>query len=152
MSFQFIRAAKDRVPKNHWVRNYNIDAFDFTFLDKKPFVGGGIRLTSIIPIIVLPFIFNLYMPVSYPYYLLLTCSVFIGDLLGSIIKRRLNYKKGEFMPFIDHGDYILFTGIIFIHLKFISLYIFLATLLLTYILHPLVCFMGYKIHIKKQIL
>lgn len=152
ISFQFIRAVKDRVPTHHKIRNYNIDKFDFTFFDKKPFIGGGIRITSIVPVIILPLFFNLYISISYSYYLLLTSSVFAGDLLGSFIKRRFNYRKGEFMPFIDHGDYILFTGIIFIHLKFISLQVFLGTLFLTYILHPLICFIGYKMHIKNQIL
>jgi CDP-diglyceride synthetase len=152
MSFQFIRAIKDRIPKNHWLRKYNIDNFDFVFIDGKPFIGGGVRITSSIPILILPLIFNFLLPVSFSYYLFLTLSVFIGDILGSFIKRRFGYTKGRYMPFVDHGDYILFTGFIFTYLKLINYKIFLSALILTYIFHPITCFIGYKFKIKKQIL
>ncbi|MEN9921328.1 MAG: CDP-archaeol synthase [Candidatus Parcubacteria bacterium] len=152
MSFQFIRAVKDRVPKNHWVRKYNVDNFDFIFIDGKPFVGSGIRISSIIPILILPSIFNFFIPISYTYYALLTFSVFLGDLLGSFIKRRFDYPKGKFMPIIDHGDYILFTGIFFILLDLLSYKIFFITLFITYLIHPLTCYVGYQLGIKKEML
>jgi CDP-2,3-bis-(O-geranylgeranyl)-sn-glycerol synthase len=152
LSFQFIRAVKDKVPRDSWLRTHNIDAFDFKFIDNKPFVGGGVRVSSIVPILILPLIFNFFLPVSFFHYLLLTSCVFTGDLLGSFIKRRFNYKKGEYMPLVDHGDYILFTGFIFVQLNLISYSIFVLSLLITYILHPLVCVIGYKLRIKNQIL
>ncbi len=149
MSFQFIWAFKKIIPLDHILRKID-EPFDFIFFDNKPFIGSGLRITSIVPILTLPFFFNLFLPVSLFYYLKLTSLVFLGDLLGSIIKRRLGYKKGEFAVFIDHGDYILVTGTIFLLLNYISIEVFLYSLLLTYILHPIVCLIGYKLKIKKE--
>ena len=152
MSFQLIYAAKTLVPKHHWLRKIKIDNWDFIFIDGKPFIGSGLRLTSMASIITLPFIFNVLLPASLAYYFTLTFSVFAGDLCGSILKRRLGYGKGSFAPFIDHGDYIIFTGIVFIFLGHLSLTVFISALLITYVLHPLACIIGYKLHIKKEML
>jgi CDP-diglyceride synthetase len=150
MSFQFICAAKSLVPKNHMLRKIKIDSFDFTFFDGRPFIGSGLRLTSLIPMLSLPFFFNALLPISISYYLQLTFLVFLGDLLGSIFKRRLGFSKGEFVLFVDHGDYIITAGIVFYVLKYISLEVFIYSLLITYALHPLACIIGYKLKIKKE--
>lgn len=150
MSFQFIWAICTQLPENHILNKINIPRFDFMFIDHKPLFGSGIRVTSIVPIVFLPFFFNHMLPVSLLYYLSLTFLVFFGDLLGSIIKRRLGFKKGEFALFIDHGDYIITTGMVFVFLQYISLEIFLYALLLTYVLHPIVCVIGYKLKIKQE--
>jgi CDP-diglyceride synthetase len=150
MSFQFIRAAKDLVPKRHWLRKWNIDMFDFNFFDKKPFMGSGLRVTSLVSITTLPFFFNYFLPQTLLYYFQITLLVFLGDILGSVIKRRFGYSKGTFMPLVDHGDYILLTGAFFVFQEKISFSIFLASLALTYVLHPIVCVIGYKMRIKKQ--
>ncbi len=150
MSFQFIRAVKNAVPKDHHLRKIKIDSFDFTFLDGKPFIGSGLRLTSFVPILLLPFFFNYWLPISIVYYVSLTALVFLGDLLGSIIKRRLGYRKGQFAPLIDHGDYILVTGAVFIFSGHISIMIFAYALGITYLLHPLACLIGYKLKIKNE--
>jgi CDP-diglyceride synthetase len=152
ISFQCIRAVKDRIPHHHWLRKSKIDSFDFIFFDSKPFIGSGLRITSLVPILILPFFFNLFLPISLIYYFSITSLVFLGDLIGSIIKRRLGYKKGEFAPFIDHGDYILLTGSVFVYEGYISLEIFILSLLLTYLLHPIVCMIGYKLQFKKDFL
>lgn len=150
MSFQFIWAICRQLPKNHFLNRINKPKFDFIFFDKRPFIGTGLRITSIIPILTLPFFFNIFLPISLSYYLKLTLLVFLGDLLGSILKRRLGYKKGEFALFIDHGDYIITTGLVFLFLGYISIQIFIYSLILTYILHPVVCLIGYKLKIKKE--
>ncbi len=151
MSFQFIWAFKKLIPNNHPLKILKkIDSFDFIFFDKKYFIGSGLRITSIVPILLLPFFFNLFLPLELSYYFKITFLVFIGDLLGSIVKRRLGFKKGQFALFIDHGDYIITTGLVFIFLKYISMEVFIYSLLLTYILHPIVCYIGYKLKIKEQ--
>ncbi len=150
MSFQFIWAICMRLPPDHILNTINKPRFDFIFFDKRPFIGTGIRITSIIPITLFPLFFNSILPVSLSYYFTLTSLVFLGDLLGSILKRRLGYQKGEFAFLIDHGDYILTTGIVFTLLNHISLQVFLYSLLITYILHPITCFIGYKLGIKKE--
>jgi len=150
MSFQFIRAFKDTIPREHWLHRVPLDRFDFIFFDKKPFIGSGLRISSLVSITTLPFFFNYFLPQGLLYYFQITLLVFLGDLLGSIIKRRLDYPKGAFLPFIDHGDYILLTGAFFVFQEKISFSIFLASLALTYVLHPIVCVIGYKMRIKKQ--
>ena len=150
ISFQCIWACKSLVPQNHPLRKTKIDSFDFTFIDKKPFIGSGLRITSAVPILLLPFFFNAALPVSLGYYFKITSFVFLGDFLGSIVKRRMGYKKGEFALFVDHGDYIITTGIIFLFLNYISMPTFLYSLLLTYILHPIACYIGYTLHLKKE--
>ena len=76
--------------------------------------------------------------------------VYFGHALGSFIKRRMHKKGGEFVPFVDHGDYMFLTGIIFLYANFITYDFFILSLLLTYVLHPIVCFMAYKLKWREH--
>ncbi|MCX6754388.1 MAG: CDP-archaeol synthase [Candidatus Nomurabacteria bacterium] len=76
--------------------------------------------------------------------------VYFGHLFGSFVKRRIHKKGGEFMLFVDHGDYMILTGIVFVILNYISfLFAFLA-LLVTYILHPIACFLAFKLKLREN--
>lgn len=88
--------------------------------------GGGIILASIAPL------------------------VYIGNALGSFIKRRLHKKSGEFVPIVDHGDYMLFLGFIFVSLHYIEPLFAVLAILLTYILHPLACWAAFKLKLREN--
>lgn len=76
--------------------------------------------------------------------------VFTGHLLGSFIKRRMHKKGGEFVPFIDHGDYMITTGLVFVLSGYISVFFALLTITLTYILHPIACFIAFKFKLREN--
>lgn len=74
--------------------------------------------------------------------------VYLGHMAGSIIKRRMHKKGGEFMPFVDHGDYMILTGGILVLTHYLDLSMALLALLITYIIHPLACFAAFKFNLR----
>ncbi len=44
----------------------------------------------------------------------LSILAFSGHAIGSFIKRRAGKKRGEYLPIIDHGDYIILSSFYFI--------------------------------------
>ena len=76
--------------------------------------------------------------------------VYTGHMLGSFIKRRMHKKGGEFVPFVDHGDYMIFTGLIFVLFGYISISFALLAILLNYILHPIACFIAFKLKLREN--
>jgi hypothetical protein len=76
--------------------------------------------------------------------------VYFGHLLGSFVKRRMHKKGGEFVPFIDHGDYMITTGFVFVLLNYISINFALLSITLTYILHPIACFIAFKFKLREN--
>ncbi len=76
--------------------------------------------------------------------------VYAGNALGSFVKRRLHMKSGEFLPIIDHGDYMLLLGVIFVSLHYIDLLFAVLAILLTYILHPLACLIAFKLGLREH--
>ena len=97
------------------------------FLSKIIFLFTHITMWSIIPIL-----------------------VYLGHLLGSFIKRRMHKKEGEFVPFIDHGDYMITLGVIFILLNYISINFAILGVLITYILHPIACLIAFKLKLREN--
>lgn len=75
--------------------------------------------------------------------------VYLGHTLGSFIKRRFGLEDGKFMPFIDHGDYMITTGIILTSLGYISFKLALAGLAFTYVFHPIACFIAFKLKLRQ---
>jgi len=80
---------------------------------------------------------------------LIPLIVYFGHMIGSFIKRRFHKKGGEFLPLIDHGDYMLLLGIIFVASGYINFYFAFTALLITYILHPLACFIAFKLKLRE---
>ncbi|MFA6194583.1 MAG: CDP-archaeol synthase [Patescibacteria group bacterium] len=76
--------------------------------------------------------------------------VYVGNLLGSFIKRRMHLKSGEFLPIIDHGDYMLLLGIVFTSLHYIEPLFAILAILLTYILHPIACLVAFKFKLREN--
>lgn len=103
----------------------------------------GLILSLIISII-LGFITDNFM------WTIMPLLIYAGHLLGSFIKRRMHKKGGEFVPFIDHGDYMIISGIIFVLSGYISIYFALLTITLTYFLHPIACFIAFKFKLREN--
>ncbi len=76
-------------------------------------------------------------------------SVYAGHGLGSFIKRRFGYSDGKFMPFVDHSDYVILTGAIMGLLGKFSWHSIIIAILITYIVHPIVTFLGYLLKLHK---
>ena len=74
--------------------------------------------------------------------------VYIGHTLGSFIKRRIN--KNSFVPFVDHGDYVLFSGIFLVIFGYVSLNLALVCLLATYILHPIAVMIAFRLKLREK--
>lgn len=102
----------------------------------------GLIIATIASIIIY-FIFNTY------YLTIIPLLVYIGHTIGSFIKRRFGVEDGKFMPFIDHGDYMITTGAILIFLGYISWELALSGLVFTYIFHPLACFVAFKLKLRQ---
>jgi CDP-2,3-bis-(O-geranylgeranyl)-sn-glycerol synthase len=117
---------------------------------KNRILGGSITYAGLLVTLIMPFLLVYVFSQSFQILMLKSLSVYIGGALGSFIKRRLGYMRGEFMPIVDHGDYILFTSIIFYALKLEYLLVILGGIALTYIFHPIACYIGYKLKIKTE--
>jgi hypothetical protein len=76
--------------------------------------------------------------------------VYLGHMSGSIIKRRMHKNGGEFVPFIDHGDYTILTGFVFVLLHYITPLFAILNILITYIIHPIVCVLAFKLKLREH--
>ncbi|KKP70287.1 hypothetical protein A2X44_01090 [candidate division CPR3 bacterium GWF2_35_18] len=77
------------------------------------------------------------------------CAYF-GHAIGSFIKRRLGIPDGKFLLFVDHLDYIVLSGIIFYLFRLEELLIIMLSIPMVFIIHPLLCLIGYKLHLRKN--
>lgn len=76
--------------------------------------------------------------------------VYTGNFIGSFIKRRFHKKSGEFMLLVDHGDYMILLGLIFVLRGYVSAPFAISAILLTYILHPLACLAAFKLKLRER--
>ncbi len=93
--------------------------------------------------IIIYFIFGVF------YLAMIPLLVYLGHTLGSFVKRRFGIEDGKFMPVVDHGDYMITTGVILLILGYISWQLAIAGLVFTYIFHPLACFIAYKLKLRQ---
>jgi CDP-2,3-bis-(O-geranylgeranyl)-sn-glycerol synthase len=82
--------------------------------------------------------------------LVVGASTYIGHALGSFTKRRLGIDDGKFLPIVDHGDYIFVNGLVFMFLNLIDYKIFLLSLIITLIIQPVFCYVGYRLKIRQN--
>jgi len=85
-----------------------------------------------------------------PHGIFIGICVYLGHATGSFIKRRLDIADGVFLPIIDHGDYVIFTGMVFYVLGYASAQVVLVTILITLIAQPVVCLIGFYIGLRKE--
>ncbi len=91
---------------------------------------------------------------------LLSFGALGGDIIGSLIKRRLGLKRGQKAPILDQYDFVIgafLAVIIFFWPWFREIYLtgngiigLIALLVLIPLLHRSVNIVGYKIGVKKE--
>ncbi len=77
-------------------------------------------------------------------------TVFFGHALGSFIKRRLNYSDGQFLPLVDHADYIILSGVVLGVMQKFAWPVIILGILITYIVHPIVTYLFYLLKWHKH--
>lgn len=79
-------------------------------------------------------------------------GVIFGSILNSFFKRRLNIKaKGFIGPTItlDWTNHVLGATLFLVLLVKIELWFFLCAFIFTLVTHPILCYGGYKLGLKK---
>jgi len=125
--------------------NYPID-FNLKYRGDR-LIGDSIDFVGLFFCLVLSVVLSFFINVTWA---MIPLIVQAGGMLGSFIKRRFHKKSGEFMPFVDHGDYMLLLGVIFVSLGYISLWFALLAILITYILHPIACIIAFKLKLRER--
>lgn len=140
----FLYVAKRYIP-----RTKKLDAsIDFGFKWKGyRLLGESTTVAGLILCLVASFI--LYIFLSSFVFWSIPILVYLGHTLGSFIKRRMHKKDGEFVPFVDHGDYVIFTGVVFLLCREITFSFFISSVLLTYLLHPIACYIAFKLKLRE---
>lgn len=94
---------------------------------------------------------------------LLFCLAFgslIGDMIGSFVKRRLNFERGAKVPILDQFDYVfgafLLVGLFYpqwLYATYLDGYHLLALLVMLFIVyaaHRIVNYIGWKMGVKEN--
>lgn len=115
--------------------------------DQRRLVGDSTTVLGIVVALLCSVIFfysNLFAP---EIALLTPILVYTGHMLGSFIKRRADK---DFIPFVDHGDYVIFSGFVLVALGLVAPSVVLSTLLITYVLHPLATLLAFRIGLREK--
>ena len=118
------------------------------FFDKKRIIGNSVDLIGL-PVATLTGLMIGIIQNRVVIGLIMGFSAYFGHLVGSFIKRRLNLKGGQFLPIIDHSDHTLMALLLTsLFITLTSKFIFLI-ILLTLLIHPLACIIGYFLKLKE---
>lgn len=77
-------------------------------------------------------------------------GMYIGHMLGSFIKRRLGYSEGQYILGLDHGDGIIVTGFLLFVQGHINLMLYISAIVITYLVYPFLCMLGYGLGLRKN--
>lgn len=137
-------------------RYFNLISFDkpfdfgLSFFDGRRILGESTTWGGLFVIILISFILGLFVEKFSIIFYLVALSVFFGHAIGSFIKRRLGIKRGDFLIFVDHLDYIYLSGFVLMFKGIINLEIFLIGILIIFILHPIVTYSFYKLGFREN--
>ncbi len=126
--------------------------FGKLFFDGRRILGDSTTFPGIIVAIIVGPIVGFIVYNSLYIGLLIGICTYLGHAVGSFLKRRVGISDGKFLPVIDHSDYIMFNGIVWLVLGLLSFKIFLISWLTILIIHPMFCYLGYKLGIRTTIL
>ena len=136
--------------ENRWLREKDVP-FDFgASLGRMRLFGDSVTWFGL----VVTFLFGVVAEIFFPgrYLFLEALCVFFGDTVGSFIKRRAGFARGEFFPFLDHGDYALVAGAALLALGRISFSAFLAAYAITLIVTPPITYLAYRWGLRESAL
>ncbi len=140
------------IKRKYHLEKYDIHFdFDLKFKSGKPIIGTSTTWGGLVLSILLGLTIELFFPFSFHAILLSVC-VFFGHAIGSFIKRRLNIPRGEYLPVVDHGDYIILTTFVFYMLGYIDLVVMFISIIIVLIVHPILCIVGYYLGLRENIL
>lgn len=146
-----------------WITNISLNFFKFIpgvakldsqldnkklFFDKQPILGKSTTKIGLLVAIIVGLIIGIFIGLFKG--LMVGIGVYFGHALGSFIKRRLGIKGGDYLPIVDHGDYIFLTGMIFMVFGWIKPFILIYSFLLTLLVHPIACFVGFKLGLRDK--
>ncbi len=77
-------------------------------------------------------------------------AVYFGHALGSFIKRRLHIPQGQFAPIIDHADSVVTLGVLYFILDIVRVPSIILAMVLSILLQPILCYVGYRLHIREH--
>ena len=115
--------------------------------DKRRMVGDSTTVFGIVVVLLCGLVFFYSNFFVKEVALLAPILVYFGHLLGSFVKRRFDK---EFIPFVDHGDYVPFSGVVLSLLHLLAPRVALITLLITYLLHPLATLVAFRFGLREK--
>lgn len=87
---------------------------------------------------------------AYPILMTVPLLVYAGHAAGSFLKRRIGYADGRFLPGIDHGDYAILIGFVFVPLGYLTLQDAVLMYVLSLLITPLVTWCAYTLRLRHQ--
>ena len=120
-------------------------------------IAGGVAIANVQYVIEKALNFKIFSTLLYIDFitlsLLLSFGAMSGDAFGSFLKRRIGYKRGDFLPVIDQLMF-LFLALAFASLspsffKLFDLTRILIAILITPLLHLTTNYIAYKLKLKK---
>lgn len=148
MSLNLIAPLKDWFP--------NIEKFDSpldrgaSLRDGHRIFGDSITISGMVFALILPFVIAPLIQQSLALVFLKCSCAYVGGAAGSFVKRRLGFPRGRFLPFVDHGDYMLATIFVFCAFGFERIDVAIVALAGTFVIHPMVSYLSYLLGIKRQ--
>jgi CDP-2,3-bis-(O-geranylgeranyl)-sn-glycerol synthase len=136
-------------------RKYHLEKYDVHFdFDKKfksgkPIIGTSTTWGGLLVAVLLGLLIDVLFPHTF-HGLLISFCVFFGHALGSFIKRRLGIPRGQYLPIVDHGDYIILATLAFYLLHYINPIVMLISIVITLAVHPLVCLSAHKLGLRED--
>lgn len=124
--------------------------FGKNFLDGKRLTGESITFYGLLASVFFGFFVGSAQ--QRPYMgVVLGLGGWLGNALGSFIKRRLGFAQGDFVPLLDHVDYVAGAFLLCRATGYlVPRHVIIYGVLLTLIFHPLVCLLGFKAGFKEK--
>jgi len=123
--------------------------FNYKFIDNRRVLGKSTTIIGLGVALLIGITIEFFLSTVF-WGIIKGLCIYLGHALGSFIKRRLNFMDSKFLPIVDHGDAIILTGLVFLALNQINIYIFLFSLGLTYVFYPLICYIAYKLGLRTD--
>lgn len=115
--------------------------------DGRPIFGRSTTVPGLALVIMLGAVYTLLIGTRLG--LIEALLTYLGHAAGSFIKRRAAVPDGKFVPLVDHGDYVILSGIVLFATHLAPLWVVTATIILTLAIQPLVTYCGFKLGIRK---
>jgi len=81
--------------------------------------------------------------------LLISLGTLFGDLCGSFIKRRLGFKRGSEVLFLDQWNFIIGSIVFVFMITEITIWMVLMMLLITLVIHRVANIVGHRLKVKR---